>query len=531
MFAFAIWDENKGRLLAARDHLGQKPFYYAHRGDELLFGSEIKAILAADPSLAEMDLSALDQYLALRIIAPPKSMFRGIRKLPPGHRLTFDRDGTLTVDRYWDLPFGPKLEGSDEELTEELERRMIETVRIHLVSDVEVGAFLSAGLDSTLVVSILAKHVTDEPFRTFSMGLDHGDYNEAPYAKLVAERYGTTHHERMIEPSLVKHLPALLRHLDEPSDPLSLCMYLLAKMVREHVKVVLGGDGGDELFGGYDRYYGNTYAGALARVPAFVRRHAIGPALGLIPDGNWYKSMGHQLKWLHELSFLSGGARYARSLNYFYFSDVARDALYGPAMRDAAAAFDPGKPIRDAFERAEAANPVDRMLYADSQIRLPDHPVMILDRMTMAHSLEARAPFMDHKLAEFSARLPSRLKVKGRKLRQIQVKLAERYLPEEVMARKKQGFSSPLPYMLAAEFKSLFSTYLADSHLARDGIFRPEPIQGLLATHLEGRADNGNRLWLLLNSELWYRMYIEGTSQEAMTEQLQGVTVESDISC
>jgi asparagine synthase (glutamine-hydrolysing) len=301
-------------------------------------------------------------------------------------------------------------------------------------------------------------------------------------------------------------------------------MYLLAGMVREHVKVVLGGDGGDELFGGYDRYYGNMYADTYARVPSLLRRYAVQPALRLVPDGNWYKSPGHQLKWLHELSFLSGGERYARSLGYFYFGPRMREELYGPLMRQAAGEFDAGAPIREAYERANAHDAVDRMLYTDSQIRLSDHPVMILDRMTMAHGLEARSPFMDHELAEFVARLPVRLKVRGRKLRYVQARLAERYLPPEILARKKQGFSSPLPYMLDAEFRTLFAVYLRDSHLAREGILRQEPINRLLTEHLDGRADNGNRLWLLLNSELWYRMYIEGTSQREMSDQMENLS-------
>jgi asparagine synthase (glutamine-hydrolysing) len=520
MFAFAIWDTKRKRLFAARDRLGQKPFFYVHRGNQLTFASEIKGLLGADPSLSEMDMEALDQYLSLRIIAPPRTMFRSIRKLPPAHTLSFDNQTGLKIERYWDLQYEPKLSGSDNDLVDELEARLIDCLRLHMVSDVPVGAFLSGGLDSTLLVALLMKHVASEPIQTFSVGLPYGEYNEAPYARMVAERYGTQHYEKTITPSLVQTLPRLVWQLDEPSDPLAVCSYLIAAMAREHVKVVLGGDGGDELFGGYDRYYGNRYASYYALLPEVIRQYGIGPLLRFLPDGKWYKSRSHQLKWLHRLSFLEEGARYARSLGYFYFEPSLRHELYGTDIQIMTRTFDPERPIRQAFDQAQATDLIDRMLYADNQIRLPDHSVMILDRMTMAHGLEARSPFMDHEIAEFAARLPSRLKVRGRSLRYIQMRLAERYLPDALLRRPKQGFSSALPYMLRDEYRLLFGLFLTDSHLARDGVFRQAKIDQLLNEHLTGKVDHGNRLWLLLNSEVWYRMFMEGADVEKLTEAI-----------
>jgi asparagine synthase (glutamine-hydrolysing) len=520
MFGFAIWDERRGRLFAARDRLGQKPFYYAVRDGKLLFGSEIKALLAADPALAEVDVEALDQYFALRVIASPRSMFRGIRKLPPGHRLTFDFDSGLHIDRYWDLSYEPKLAGTEDELLEELDRRLIECLRLHLVSDVPVGAFLSGGLDSTLVVAMIMKHGLADDLQTFSAGLPYRDLDEAPYARLVAQQYGTRHHEKVITPSLVSTLPRLVWHLDEPADPLAVCQYLISEMAREHVKVVLGGEGGDELFGGYDRYYGNRYTGYYALLPQAVRRFAIGPALGLLPDGQWYKSKAHQLKWMHQMSFFDGGIRYAKSLGYFYFQEARRAEMYGPAMLESTATFDADAAVREPYDCAPADDMLDRMLYSDLQVRLPDHPVMILDRMTMAHGLEARAPFMDHVLAEFAARLPVEMKVRGRCTRYLQRRLCQRYLPSELMSRPKQGFHSALPYMLKDEYRLLFNLFLRDAHLARDGFLCQAPIDRLLQQHLGSRTDHGNRLWLLLNSEVWYRMLIEGTSETDLTEQI-----------
>jgi asparagine synthase (glutamine-hydrolysing) len=509
MFSFAIWDETRKRLFAARDRLGQKPFYYVEINGTFCFASEIKALLALDPSLAELNLAALDQYLTLRIIAPPMSMFRRIRKLPPAHSLQFQAGKNIQVKRYWQLDYEPKHNGSDEELADELEEKLISCIKLHMVSDVPVGAFLSGGLDSTLITAILMKHVASEPIQTFSMGLPYKQFDEAPYARMVAEQYGTIHHSETITPSLVDSLPTLIWHLDEPSDPLSVCSYHIAGIASKHVKVVLGGDGGDELFGGYDRYYGNRYASYYAMLPRALRKYAIGPLLDMIPDGKWYKSKAHQMKWLHEMSFKSGGERYAGSLSYFYFGDGRRQKLYGPSMLQASEEFDPEFSIREPYDQAHASDIVDRMLNADSSVRLPDHPVMILDRMTMAHSLEARAPFMDHEVAEFSARLPARLKVRGKNLRYIQYILARRYLPKEVVERPKQGFSSALPYMLGNEYRSLYERFLRKSCLAEDGILDQQGINQLLAEHQGGNSDHANRLWLLVNSEAWYRMFIK----------------------
>ncbi len=519
MFAFALWDTKRQRLLAARDHLGQKPFFYIDRPDTFAFASEIKALNAFATRGPQMNLEALDQYLALRLIAPPLTMFEGISKLPPGHLLTLERGGRPQIRPYWDLSFGPKLEGSEDQLTDELEERIEEALRLHMVSDVPVGAFLSGGLDSGLLVAMLSKRIGVQNLPTFTIGLPYQRFDEAPSARAVSNLYGTQHHEETISPSLVELLPDLIWHLDEPSDPLSLCAYHVAQLASKHVKVVIGGDGGDELFGGYDRYYGNLYAGSYQRVPESLRRYVLGPALSLVPASGWYKSVGHQLRWLHRLSFLSGGDRYAASLTYFYFDRAMRSRLLSSATLAKIPAADAERALRAPFESI-SGDAVDRMLYADSKIRLPDHPVMISDRMTMAHGLEARSPFMDHKLAEFAARLPTSMKIRGRNLRYIQRKLAARYLPPEVLSRPKQGFSSALPYILRNEYRMLYERYLSGSELVRAGILERAPINEMLSAHIAGRADNGNRLWLLINAELWYRMMILGHSREAMRDEL-----------
>lgn len=517
MFAFALWDSRKQRLLAARDHLGQKPLFYIEQPGRFAFASEIKSLLALDPSLRQVNLAALDQYFALRLIAPPLSMFRDIKKLPPGHLLVLERDRPALVRPYWDLQFEPKIVHREEELIDELEAQIEESLRLHMVSDVPVGAFLSGGLDSSLLVAMLVKRLGVKDLPTFTIGLAYKQFDEAPHALNVANRYHTQHHELTIRPSLRQILPDLVWHLDEPSDPLSLCAFHVAQFARKTVKVVIGGDGGDELFGGYDRYYGNLYAGYYGKVPEVLRRRVLGPALGLLPASGWYKSVGHQMRWLHRLSFLEGSRRYAGSLSYFYFDTDRRRSLYTEESRAQLEGRDAELALKAPFD-AMSGGALDRMLYADSKIRLPDHPVMITDRMTMAHGLEARSPFMDHRLAEFAARLPPDMKVRGRSLRYIQRRLAARYLPPEILARSKQGFSSALPYILKDEYRDLYQRYLRDSALVEAGVLRQAGIESLLQEHMGGRVDHGNRLWLLINAELWYRMLILGQSRENFRE-------------
>ncbi len=520
MFAFAVWDRPRRRLLLARDHLGQKPLYWAERGERLYFASEIKAILAVAPELRVVDPLALDEYFTLRVISEPRSMFAGVHKLAAAHVLEA-AGGRVATRRYWDLRFEPKRPVSEEDAVDELDGVLRETVRLHLVSDVPVGAFLSGGVDSGLVTA-LVRTVTDRPFKTFSVSVPYGQFDEAPAARLVAQRYGTDHHEDAIDGDLVGLLPELVYQLDEPSDPLSACLYRLAAFARRDVKVALGGDGGDELFGGYDRYYGMQYVRYYAALPRAVRRQVVRRVLDLAPDGFWYKSLTHKLRWLDELAEVAGGRRYARSLSYFYFTPARRAELYTERFRSLVADFDAEAALIAWHDDGFAKEAVDRMLLADSMVRLPNHSVMILDRMTMAHGLEARSPFLDHRLAEFAATLPVRLKVRRTQRRYLEMRLAERYLPPEVLRRPKQGFSSGLPYMMAAQFERLFATYLRHSRLVHAGLVRQAPIDAMLGAHVARRADHGNRLWLLLNAELWYRVHIEGESVDALTAGMAG---------
>ena len=520
MFAFAIWDRRRQRLFAARDHLGQKPFYYAAPGNEFYFASEIKGVLAARPDLREPDLQALDQYLALRFIAAPRSMYKNVLKLPPAHRLIFDVGGEPKVERYWKLNYEPKRQISLDDAIDETKAKLLETLRLHMVSDVPIGAFLSGGLDSGLITAMLCEEVLTNPLKTFTLGLLHEEFDESPAAKAVSVRSGTEHYAESVSPSMVERLPDLVWHLDEPSDPLSLCTWLVSELASRHVKVAIGGDGGDELFGGYDRYYGVQFADQYARIPDLIRRTLLEPLISASSGGTWYKSRMHQLKWLHRLARYEDGERYAAALNYFYFDAKARKELYGENMLSAIDGFVGEAFIVDSYKKVNARSTLDRMLATDLEGRLPDHPVMITDRMTMAHGLEARSPFMDHKLAEFCARMPGELNVKGRSLRILQRHIARQYLPAEVLERPKQGFASAMPYMLRNEYPALFRALLGDSWLVKDGYLRSDRISKILNAQLSGKEDNATRLWLLANSEIWYRMAIKNESRQSLRDLL-----------
>jgi asparagine synthase (glutamine-hydrolysing) len=523
MFAFVLWDSAQRTLIAARDHLGQKPLYYQHGNGAFACASEIKALLARGDRRPQLNLAALDQYFALRLIDAPLSMIEGIAKLPPGHYLKLSPGGLPEVHRYWTLRYEPKHEAREAQLLDELENAIEESLRLHLVSDVPVGAFLSGGLDSGLLVAMTARRLGIKELPTFTMGIDYARFDEAPAARQIAQRCGTRHHELRLRPEIAPHLPDVLWALDEPSDPLSLCTWLLARFTREHVKVVFGGDGGDELFGGYDRYYGAQYAGHYRRLPEGLRRRVVGPVVARLPAASWYKGSSHKLRWLHHLSFYEGGARYAESLSYFHFNRAARARIFTPEARAQLAAADAERAVRDAYD-AIPGTALDRMLHADSMVRLPNHPVMITDRMCMAHGLEARSPYMDHRLAEFAARLPSACKVRGGSLRYLQRRLAQRYLPESVLERPKQGFASALPYLLQDEFARLFALCLHDSRLVAAGIVEAAELRRLMAEHSRKSDDHGSRLWLLINAELWFRMMICGESRADLREQLAPAT-------
>ncbi len=514
MFAFAIWDDRHRRLLLARDHMGQKPLFYARAGGAILFASEVKGILASGLVPARPDLEALYHYISLRFIPDRLTLFEGVQKLPAAHRLVIE-DGEERLERYWRLSSWEKMRGSEAELVDRLDRKLAETVKDHLLSDVPVGSFLSGGIDSSLITALMARH-SEGAVPTFSIGVEEHDFNELPYARLVAEQYGTRHHEEVVRPDLVRLVPRMIWHLDEPADPFGIGVYLVSKLASQHVKVVLSGDGGDELFAGYDRYAGHRLADIYGVLPAALRRTVMRRLIARVPDSYAYKSFAQKLRWLNEVSLLSHGERYARSMSFLRFTEEDKARLFTQNARAALGAPDSQQKILEHFDVPGIPDLVDRMLYTDLMTRMPDHLLSIVDRMAMAHGLEVRPPFMEHRMVEFAAAIPASLKLKGTRLKYILRRVASRHLDPTLVRRKKQGFGFPLAYWLRGELSPLLREVMRQSRFIEAGIFEPDYVHGLVDEHVQGKRDHNYRLWLLLNLELWHRLFLEGQSVEAV---------------
>jgi asparagine synthase (glutamine-hydrolysing) len=520
MFAFALWDEREGVLVLARDRLGQKPVFYSESGGAFRFASEVKALLAVSSQGRELDLESLHHYLSLRFVPSPRTMFRGIHKLPPGHYLVL-RDGVKRVHRYWQLSFRQKLATSDDELLERLEEQLERSVAEHLLSDVPVGALLSGGMDSSMIVA-LASRVVSRPLQTFAIGVEQQEFDELPHARRVAEHCGTHHIERRVSADLIHQLPEMIACLDEPSDPIAACMSRAAELAASHVKVVLGGDGGDELFAGFDRYQGVGYIESYQRLPPLLRHKILRPLMALIPESFAYKSLSQKIRWLDRLSDLPDFAeRYAEATCFFRFDHQEKRALWGESLWSRVEEIDSARVITEAFNSDHAEDPLDRMLYADFVTRLPEHSLMLGDRMSMSHGLELRSPFLDHQLVELLAAFPSRLKIRRGTLKYALRRLAESRLPRDIVRRPKQGFMFPVAFWFREELFPFLEGFLTQARTVEQGIFQRGSILRLLSEHRAGRVDHHVRLWMLLNVELWVRMYLEGESRESIGEELR----------
>jgi asparagine synthase (glutamine-hydrolysing) len=524
MFAFAIWDAPRVRLFMARDHLGQKPLFYAPSADGIVFASEVKALLErasvrGGAAGATLNASAMHHYLGLRFVPEPETMFAGVYRLPPAHTLVYE-DGRIDITRYWSLRFTPDLRITLDDAVERVRELLAESVRLHLVSDVPVGAFLSGGVDSSLLVALMSRE-QGRPVPTFSVGVAEADFNELPYARIVAERYGTEHHELLVAPDVLQSLPDLVWHMDEPSDPYATCVYTVARLTAQHVKTVIGGDGGDEIFAGYDRYYGNRWVDYYAWLPRGAREHVLRRLIERVPDSFTYKSLPQRLRWINEMSLLQGAERYTASHRFFRFDDAGRGSLYTENFSRQVARHDSGRVVADWWDSDQAEDVLDRMLLVDCMTRLPGHELMLVDRATMAHGLESRSPFLDPRLVEFMAALPARYKLAGRQVKWLQKRAARDLLPEAILNRPKQGFGLPLGYWLREPLRLPTRHLLERSQLAADGYFRSDTLRHLLNEHESGRVDHNQRIWMLLNLELWYRMFIGGQSREDLRGELR----------
>ena len=516
MFAFAIWDRLDRTLFLARDHMGQKPLFYAEHRGQFAFASEVKGVLAAGWIAPEPDVEALWHAISLRFVPDERSLIKGVRKLRAGHHMLVTAEGGRQT-RYWSPRFQPKLARSDSELADDLERVLNDVVAAHLLSDVEVGVFLSGGIDSSTVAAMAARH-QPTAVSSFSIGVEDPSFDELPYARMAVEHCGLDGHERTVRADLVRMMPAMIRAMDEPSDPFAAGVYLAAQLASEHVKVVLSGDGGDESFAGYDRFAGQRLAEYYGLLPEGLRRQVVRRIVDWIPESFGYNSLAQKARWLNEMSFYSSGDRYVHSMSFLRFTNDAKLSLFTQDARNRFGLRDSADKILEFFDADNAVEIVDRMLYTDLMTRMPDHILTISDRMSMAHSLEVRPVLVDRELVEFAARLPVNLKLRGRNLKYLLKKVSMRYLPKALVERKKQGFSFPIARWLRGDLRAFSRALLADSRFVQNGMFEAAYVDRLLEEHQSGQADHNYRIWILLNLEFWHRMYIENRSVDQMHE-------------
>jgi len=503
MFAIALYDEKRDALLLARDRLGKKPLFYAQRAGRLFFGSEIKALLAAAPELAEVDPEGVLQFFYYGYVPDPGSAFRDIRKLPPGHLAEYI-GGQIHVRRYWDVPaYGANDPGSDEACLEEMDSRLAEAVRIRLISDVPLGALLSGGVDSSVVVALMARE-SSSPVKTFSIGFQKADFNEAKYARLVAERFGTDHHELIVDPDINDTLNHLTGMMEEPfGDSSMIPTYCVSQLARQHVTVALSGDGGDELFAGYDRYIVNWRRQRYDFVPEWmgeIYRDRIYPLLPATVKGRklaWNITLSSRDRYLDGLSFLPALHR-ERSLFSDEFAANARTWT------------DPLRQFERYYDEAPATDQLSRLMYLDTKTYLPADILTKVDRMSMATSLEMRCPILDHIFVEWAAGLPIKYKFRDGTRKFLLKKLAERLgIPSPLLHRRKQGFSLPLVHWMRNELKDGLLQILLEPRTLQRGYFKTEAIRAVLDEHVRGRRNHDGVLWMLLVFELWHRNFLE----------------------
>jgi asparagine synthase (glutamine-hydrolysing) len=502
MFAFALWDGGRRRLVLARDRAGKKPLYYRLDGDGIAFASEPKAFLA-DPSFeARPDVAALSDYLTCHYVPAPGSAFAGVRRVPPAHYLVVE-SGQVRLERYWRLHYQPKRQLSEADAAAELLARLRDAVRCRLVADVPLGAFLSGGIDSSTVVALMAE-AGAAPVRTFSIGFEEREYDELPYARLVARRYGTDHHEFVVRPEAVDVLPRLIWHYNEPyADSSAIPTFYLSELTRRHVTVALNGDGGDENLAGYRRHLAGRLAERYAGLARPLRR-PLAALLAALP------APGRRMTYARRILAGLGeppARRYARWASHL--DPALKRELTTEDFRREAGDRDSLEHLTEAFRRAEGADLLDATLAGDVETYLPDDLLVKVDIATMAHGLEGRSPFLDHDVMEFCASLPSDLKLRGLTTKYLLKRSVRELLPAPVVDRPKQGFGVPIDRWLRGELRTMVHDVLLDARTLRRGYFREPVVRRLLDEHGRGVRGWHSQLWSLLVLELWHRMFVD----------------------
>jgi asparagine synthase (glutamine-hydrolysing) len=508
MFAIALWDGNERRLVLARDRFGIKPLYYRLRRESLSFASELKALLRQPDFSSEIDLDALDAYLAFSFVPAPLTIFREARKLPPGSLLISEQNGSagVRIERYAEprpVPVDQVRREDEETLADELRTRLRDSVRMHLIADVPVGVLLSGGIDSSTIAALAAEE-SSERVSTFTIGFEERGFDEREPARLVAKRYGTDHHELVLRPDVAQLLPELVEAFDEPfADHSAVPTYLVSKLAREHVKVALSGEGGDELFGGYNYYVGHLLASPLQRVAA-----ALGPLVERLPTSHAKPST---FDWRAK-RFVRGAHLPVLERHYLWksvFAPEERTAIVHPDRRGA---LDPLELLRPRYAQSNGAEELARMMDLDLGIFLVDDMLVKTDRASMANSLEARVPILDQVVADFALALPSRLKVRGFAKKRLLRRAVEPLVPAEILKGEKRGFAMPMAAWLRGELEPLAREVLSPQNLRRQGFFRPNAIGRLIDDHVAGRADHYRKIWAVLIFSMWFDRYASGAS-------------------
>jgi asparagine synthase (glutamine-hydrolysing) len=511
MFGIALYDQPRRYLLLARDRLGKKPLHYSLVSQELLFGSEIKSLLAVRPGLGEVDREALLQYFYFGYIPDPGTAFRRIRKLPPGYLLEF-MNGYMSVRPYWDLPrYGAAEPKSEQEYLEQFENKLDEAVRLRLVSDVPLGALLSGGIDSSTVVALMAR-ASSKPVKSFSIGFSREDFNEASAARAVAARFGTEHHELIVEPNIEEALELLSHSLEEPfADSSIIPTYYVSRLTREHVTVALSGDGGDELFAGYLRYAVGLKRRAFDHVPAWARQWYRGRIHPRLPSSFLGRGFAYN-------AALPGCDRYLDSVSFLPAFDREHAFFSDEFLASFETTSQPLRNFQGYFNNARAEDFLSRLLYMDTKTYLAGDILTKVDRMSMRASLEVRAPLLDHEVVEWATRLPVAMKFRDGQGKYLLRKLAERVgVPSEILLRPKQGFALPLVHWLRDGLGDLLSILVEPRTLAR-GYFKPAAVRTLLDEHRRKRRDHSAQIWMLLMFELWHRNFLASLPDSSVSK-------------
>lgn len=510
MFTFAIWDDRRKRLLLARDRLGIKPLYYSHHGGKLYFGSEMKCLLAADGFERQINFKAMSEYFTYKYVPGPETIYQGIQEVPPGHVAVWS-DGAFQLRRYWRLRSNPDPGKSIDYFREGLLHHLKEAVNLHLMSEVPLGAFLSGGIDSSAIVALMAQESTQK-VKTFTVGFRAGEFgvDERPFARIISEAYQTDHSECLYEDpqaQIESILPAIIHSFDEPfADSSIIPNYLVCEAARKGVTVALSGLGGDELFAGYERYRGALAAGYYQRLPRWLRRGLIKRGIDLIPES---RNSG---LWVDRLKrFVDGGdlplaQRYQRYLAAF--TDGEKGQIFsGDFLSELEKRGGSMTPLA-MHKVEECSDPLDWILLTDMETYLPDDELRKADRLSMWHSLEVRVPFLDHKLVEFVATIPSKYKLKGLEKKHILIQALNGLIPKEILTRPKQGFSIPLATWLRGPLRDLVHSCLSESNLKSIGLFNPQVVAKIINEHDRLVRNHETKIWVLLTFMLWHRIYI-----------------------